>query len=192
MGLCSTYYFRSVPLFGGRLPGVGVPGGGVVGGVPLMAVEPAIASLVQSSWTLIHVDIDGIGRDFFARLFALMPEARRLFGFSNDPNFLTSRSLRVHAVAVLRTVGKFVAGLTDLKAFTPLLLRLGRSHAAAGVPVASFGVMRDVMLEVLGKRLGALWTPEVAAAWMAAFDTCAASIVANYTKGPALEAGENV
>ena len=147
-----------------------------------ITLEPTNVSIVQQSWVLVNQDLDSLGREFFTRIFARMPVARKLFGFHSDPNFLTSRSLRVHAIAVLRTIGKLVAGLTNLEAFTPVLLRLGRTHAAAGVPVESFGVMRGIMLELLAERLGDAWTPAVSRAWESAFDAIASSIMGYYPK----------
>ena len=152
-----------------------------------VAVAPSNVSLVQQSWLLVKNDLDPLGREVFVKLFARLPETQKLFGFQGDPNFLTSRSLRVHAVAVLRTIGKLVAGMTNLEAFTPVLLQLSRTHMALGVPIASFGAMRGALLEVLSERLGPHWTPEVDQAWESAFDAIVAAIKSDYPKEDAAQ-----
>ena len=204
MGICATYHFRSIggpsqpgsPLpaffstsrvtsFGSGIPVEGSSGGPRASASTInlgVAVAPSSVSLVQQSWMLVKNDLDAIGREVFTKLFARMPETRKLFGFQGDPNFLTSRSLRVHILALMRTVGKLVVGLTNLQAFAPVLSRLGSTHAALSVPAESFAAMRDIMLEALGERLGATWTPEVRQAWHSAFDAISTAIVAHYPK----------
>ena len=190
MGICATYHFRlantsqlDAPLSGsgaawGSSSGVRhAPAPHAGGGMASDAAGP-----IQQSWRLVKDDLGTLGREIFTRLFARLPETRDMFGFQGDANFLTSRSLRVHVLVLMRTVGKLVAGITDLAAFMPVLMRLGRTHATLGVPIASYDAMRDVMEEVLAERLGATWTPEVRQAWHSAFDAISTAIVAHYPK----------
>ena len=115
----------------------------------------------------------------------------RLFGFRDDPNWRTSRGIRVHAAAILRTVGRLIAGgAFNSEANLSALARLGKTHAARIVKPKHFLLFLERLLETLAARLGEQWTPDVALAWRTAVELCASTIVQNFpvssseTSGP--------
>ena len=59
---------------------------------------------VQRSWNVVKGDMDAIGQEFLSNMLEREPEMLRLFSFRDDPNWRTSRGLRIHAGAVMRMV----------------------------------------------------------------------------------------
>ena len=108
----------------------------------------------------------------------------RLFGFRDDPNWRTSRAIRVHAAAIIRTAGRLVAGgAFHTETSMSTLARLGKTHASRGVKPKYFLTFLDCLVEALAARLGALWTPDVALAWRTAAQLCT-STIAQSLSGP--------
>ena len=160
----------------------------IPGASPRGSDEPAVENAdsitavdVRRSWAAVKNHTEVIGRDFFERLFKARPDLLRLFGFRDDLTYLDCRGLRVHSTAVVRTVGRLLDGLHGLPALAPELRRLGRSHAAMGVPPSAFPTMRDCLMGALADHLGpAQWTAAASAAWLRAFDAVSSDIVHNY------------
>ena len=50
---------------------------------------------LQESWALVKGRMDAVGMSVLARLFVKQPERLKLFGFRDDPNYLSGRSLKV-------------------------------------------------------------------------------------------------
>ena len=83
----------------------------------------------------------------------------------------------MHGSLVIRTIGRIIESLEDLEAVMPTLERLGRSHAAMGVAPESLAALRECLMEALAESLGpANWSPEVEAAWRAAYDVISAAM----------------
>ena len=98
---------------------------------------------VQQSWNLVEAEMDALGVQLFLRLFERDPALLQLFPFRDDPGFIHCKSLKVHAQAVMRTVGKLVGGLTDLQSVMPLLRKLGKSHSANLIKAETFELLRE-------------------------------------------------
>lgn len=65
-----------------------------------------VSDAVLSSWAFVKDDIDLIGQRALVKLFVRDPPLLKLFGFRNDPDVLASRGLKMHASAIVRTIGK--------------------------------------------------------------------------------------
>ena len=142
-------------------------------------IDADVAAEVQRSLKALAAHSKVVGRAFFALFFARRPDLMRLFGFRNDPNFLQSRGLKVHAKAIMGLIGRAVRG--GVAPLLPELQRLGRRHLLSGVPHEAFEDMREAFLESLSGSLGSeLWTTGVEAAWRSVFDAIAAAIKGNY------------
>ena len=142
-------------------------------------IDADMAAEVQRSLKALTAHPEAVGRAFLALFFARRPDLMHLFDFRYDPNFLQSRTLKLHAKAIVGLIGRFVRG--GIKALLPELQRLGRRHLLSGVPQEAFEDMRECFLESLSGSLGSeMWTPGVAVAWRSVFDALAAAIKGNY------------
>mmetsp|Transcript_10698 Transcript_10698/g.26475 ORF Transcript_10698/g.26475 Transcript_10698/m.26475 type:complete len:153 (+) Transcript_10698:64-522(+) len=131
--------------------------------------------LVQDSWALVEKDLDAHGIKFFMRIFTIAPQAQGLFSFKDLPkeDLEKSPELAKHAGTVMRTVGKAVAGLSNLEALVPVLQKLGAAHAKYGVKPEHFPIVGEALLWTLEDGLGpaGAWTPEVKEAWTKTWET---------------------
>ncbi|WP_199487017.1 globin domain-containing protein [Actinomadura logoneensis] len=105
---------------------------------------------------------------FYGRLFTENPRLRTLF----PPAMDLQRDRLLHALTEL------VGGLDDPASVRPYLEHLGRSHRKFGVRPEHYPALRSALLATLRRFAGADWTFEAEAAWAAAFDTAAATMVA--------------
>lgn len=58
-------------------------------------------TLVQETWKLVAVDLQGNGIKFFHRIFELAPEVLNLFNFKEEGPESTGMGLKFHALKVL-------------------------------------------------------------------------------------------
>lgn len=105
---------------------------------------------------------------FYARLFELDPTLRALFGTDMDAQ---GRKL----MTALATVAD---GLTRPDRIVPVLRRIARRHVACGVRARHYATVGAALLETLEAGLGAAFTPEVRAAWTAAYGRVADTMMA--------------
>jgi nitric oxide dioxygenase len=70
---------------------------------------------------------------------------------------------------LMATLGFVVPGLTRLETIVPAAQALARQHAGFGVTEAQYGTVGAALLWTLGQGLGEGFTPEVEAAWSAAY-----------------------
>jgi hemoglobin-like flavoprotein len=64
-----------------------------------------------------------------------------------------------------------VNGLTNLEAILPAASALAQRHVGYGVKAGHYTPVGEALLWTLERGLGAQWTPELAAAWLAAYTT---------------------
>uniref|UniRef100_A0A7S1DV93 Globin domain-containing protein n=1 Tax=Hemiselmis andersenii TaxID=464988 RepID=A0A7S1DV93_HEMAN len=128
---------------------------------------------VQDSWRVVEKDLDTHGIKFFMRIFEIAPGALQLFSFRDVKDLEKSPELKKHASRVMGTVGKAVAGLTDVKTLIPVLQALGVQHSLYGVKGEHFPIVGEALLWTLEQGLGpaGLWTPEVKEAWTETWGT---------------------
>ena len=88
---------------------------------------------MQLSWSLVKGRMDAVGKSALVRLFTKQPDRLQLFGFHDDTNYVASRAFKMHAAAIMRTVGKVIDNMGNLVEVVPMLARLGRSHALLGI-----------------------------------------------------------
>ena len=116
-------------------------------------------ALVQQTWALAAPGADELARTFYARLFALDPDLRRLF----------TTSMAVQRRKLIATIGTAVDALYDLEAVVPILEALGRRHVGYGVRESDYATVGAALLWALGEHLGEGFTPEVEEAWTAVY-----------------------
>lgn len=97
---------------------------------------------------------------FYGRLFEAYPAVRPLF----------KGSLVKQGRKLVTMIGLAVTLLRDVEKLVPELEDLARRHVAYGARVERYGPVGEVLLYSLERCCGpALWTPEVAAAWLTAY-----------------------
>ena len=122
-------------------------------------MNPAQIKLVQESFAKVAPISERAAVIFYDRLFELAPQVRAMF-----PNDMTEQRKKLMA-----TLAVVVNGLTNLEAVLPAASALAKRHVAYGARPAHYPVVGGALLWTLEKGLGEAWTPDVAAAWTAAY-----------------------
>ena len=117
------------------------------------------ADIVQSTWRAVLPVGDTFAELFYGRLFAVDPGLRRLF---RDDLLEQGRNL----TAMLSVAA---ANLAKPERIRLALRQLGQRHAAYGVEPKDFRTVEDALLFALEHALIDVFTPEVKAAWQAAY-----------------------
>jgi len=133
-----------------------------------MAVSAADVRKIQDSLPKIREQIAPASSSFYENLFAIAPELRALFrGDLNDQG--------MRFMATLATIADL---LDDPETLGPELESLARAHAGIGVRAAHFAPMGSALMVTLGETLGPAFTPDLHAAWRAAYDNFAGEMIA--------------
>jgi len=130
---------------------------------------------ILKTWRHIEKDMDTHAVTFYKNMIENRPEITQLFVNRNEYGFLpedSEQGLKRHSIDVMVMIGHAVAGLNDLESIEHELKELAERHAKYGVELEHFPIMGDALLKTLELELGDKWTPEVKAAWVAAYDTC--------------------
>jgi class 3 adenylate cyclase len=148
----------------------------------LQAVLDTVAR-VQASGTLLLADLQAHAAVMSGALVAEAPEVLTAVRSKNgraltDPSMVPV--LVAHQATLLRLVGSAVSGTRDWDGeLAPTLLRCGRMHARFSDTIREFyPPCGRAMMSTLRGALGEACTPEVAAAWEAAFAFVATHMVA--------------
>jgi hemoglobin-like flavoprotein len=117
--------------------------------------------LVQESFAKVARISEKAAVIFYDRLFEVAPAVRAMF-----PDDMTEQ--RKKLMTMLDAV---VNGLSNLESILPVASALAKRHAGYGAKPEHYPVVGSTLLWTLEKGLGAAWTPDVAAAWTAAYGT---------------------
>lgn len=79
---------------------------------------------------------------------------------------------------LMAAIGLVVGSLRDMERIAPVLATLGAQHAGHGVAEAQDGTVGAALLWTLRQGLGEAFTPEVDAAWAAAYGAVAGAMQA--------------
>jgi hemoglobin-like flavoprotein len=124
-------------------------------------MTPSQVKLVQDSFAKVAPIADQAAEIFYDRLFEVAPAVRSLF----HGDMAEQRRRLVATLAVV------VNGLGDLPSVLPAASALAKRHVGYGVRPEHYAVVGEALLWTLARGLGEQWTPEVAAAWTAAYGT---------------------
>jgi nitric oxide dioxygenase len=72
---------------------------------------------------------------------------------------------------LMATLAVVVNGLSDLDSVLPAASALAKRHVAYGAKPAHYPIVGGALLWTLEQGLGEAWTPDVVAAWTAAYGT---------------------
>ena len=125
-------------------------------------------TLVKTSFASIGLVADAVATRFYARLFALDPALRALF----------QSDMREQPRKFMQMLAAVVDGLDRPAMIVEEVAALGQRHASYGVLAEHYLIVEEALLWALAEELGERWTPEVAAAWRAAYALLAATMEA--------------
>ncbi len=124
-------------------------------------MNPAQIKLVQDSFAKVAPISEQAAVLFYNRLFEVAPAVKAMF-----PADLTEQRKKL-----MGTLAVVVNGLSNLESILPAASALAKRHINYGAKPEHYPVVGGVLLWTLEKGLGKAWTPEVAAAWTAAYGT---------------------
>ena len=124
-------------------------------------MTPDQVRLVQQSFSKVAPIADQAAIVFYDRLFDVAPAVKALF-----PADLTEQRKKLMA-----TLAAVVNGLSNIESILPAASALAVRHVAYGARAEHYPAVGGALLWTLQEGLGEAWTPEVAAAWTAAYGT---------------------
>jgi nitric oxide dioxygenase len=130
-------------------------------------MTPDQVQLVQTTFALVEPIADEAAALFYGRLFELAPDVRALF----------PEDMAEQRTALMRTLAAVVKGLDAPDQIVPAVQRLGARHAGYGAEPGHYPVVGEALLWTLAQGLGEAFTPEVAAAWTAAYELLATTMI---------------
>jgi hemoglobin-like flavoprotein len=129
-------------------------------------MTPEQIQLVRTSFAAVAPIAEQAGLMFYNRLFTIDPSLRPLF---KDDITEQSRTL-------MRMIAVAVGGIDNLDTIVPAVRALGVRHAGYGVTPAHYDTVATALLWTLDQGLGDSFTPEVEAAWVAAYTLLATTM----------------
>ena len=123
-------------------------------------MTPEEKELVQSSFSQVALISDLAASLFYDRLFELDPELRLLF----------KGDMREQERRLMQMLGVIVTRLDNLDMLIPTVQALGSRHAGYGVTEEHYETVGRALIDTLETGLGSKFTPNVRAAWTAAYD----------------------
>src|SRR5258707_2858185 len=124
-------------------------------------MTPDQVKLVQESFAKVVPISETAAVLFYDRLFEIAPSVRAMF-----PDDMSEQRKKLMA-----TLAVVVNGLTNLEAVLPAASALAKRHVNYGAKAEHYPVVGGALLFTLEKGLGEAWTPDLAAAWTAAYGT---------------------
>ncbi len=149
------------PACGCQTPAVRSSDGSQDGRAPL---NPA---LVKESFAHIEPVADKAMAYFYGRLFAANPELRALFPLAMDRQ----------RDRFFRALAKLVWSLDCPEELTAFVQQLGRDHRRFGVTARHYPEFMNALAATVREFTGPSWSGDVAAAWQAALDMVAATML---------------
>ena len=138
-------------------------------------MTPEQVKSVQESFAKVAPIADQAAALFYNRLFEIAPEVKPLF--RGD---MTEQGRKLMA-----TLAVVVNGLSNLEAILPAASALAKRHVAYGVKPGHYTPVGEALLWTLERGLGAQWTPDLAAAWGAAYTTLSGFMIGEAYGQPA-------
>jgi hemoglobin-like flavoprotein len=125
-------------------------------------------ALVRRTWHSIEPHAAVVAKMFYERLFGLDRSLRTWF-----PSDMSEQKHKL-----MGTLAQVVSALDDMSILMPRLEALGRAHMRLGVETQHYQTVGSALLGTLEIGLAEDWTPEVEAAWKAAYTALAGAMQA--------------
>ena len=124
-------------------------------------MTPDQVKAIQDSFKLVAPISEQAAALFYGRLFEIAPDVKPLF----------RGDMAEQGRKLMATLAVVVNGLADLDSILPAASALAKRHVAYGVVPGHYAQVGEALVWTLERGLGAHWTPELAAAWTAAYTT---------------------
>ncbi|MBR0795845.1 hemin receptor [Bradyrhizobium jicamae] len=124
-------------------------------------MTPDQVKLVQESFAKVAPISEQAAVIFYDRLFEVAPAVKAMF-----PADMSEQRRKLMA-----TLAVVVNGLSNLPSILPAASALAKRHVDYGARPEHYPVVGGALLWTLETGLGDAWTPDVAAAWTAAYGT---------------------
>lgn len=132
-----------------------------------MAISEDQLDLLRASMRLVNARRPLMSAIFYERLFEIEPGFRRLF----------SGDLLAQTDKVMFALGAVLGQIHDIEACREMTRELAIRHVGYGVQAGDYAKAGDAVLMTLSEVLEAEWSPELEAAWRAAYDRIATAMV---------------
>ena len=129
-------------------------------------MTPEQVALVKTSFAAVAPIAEQAGLMFYDRLFTIDPSLRPLF----------KGDIAEQSRTLMKMIAVAVGGLDKLDTIVPAVQALGVRHAGYGVIPAHYDTVATALLWTLRQGLGDGFTPEVEAAWVAAYTLLATTM----------------
>ena len=141
-------------------------------------MTPEQVKLVQQSFAKVAPISETAAVLFYDRLFEVAPAVKAMF-----PADMTEQRRKL-----MMMLAAVVNGLGDLPSILPAASALAKRHVGYGAKAEHYPVVGAALLWTLEKGLGDGWTPDVAAAWTAAYGTLSGFMISEaYGRSEAAE-----
>jgi hemoglobin-like flavoprotein len=124
-------------------------------------MTPDQITLVQQSFARVAPISETAAVLFYDRLFEIAPSVVPMF----------PADMKEQRKKLMATLAIVVGGLSNLETVLPAASALAKRHVSYGAKAEHYPVVGAALLWTLEKGLGDGWTPDVAAAWTAAYGT---------------------
>jgi hemoglobin-like flavoprotein len=130
-------------------------------------MTPEQVALIQGSFGKVAPIAEQAAALFYGRLFEIAPEVKPLF----------RGDMKEQGRKLMGTLAVVINGLGNLESILPAASTLAKNHVAYGVKAEHYAPVGAALLWTLERGLGSDWTPELAAAWTAAYTTLSGYMV---------------
>ncbi len=124
-------------------------------------MDDAQITAIQDSFKKVVPIADVAAGLFYDRLFEIAPEVKPMF----------TGDISEQGKKLMTTLGVVVNGLRDLDMVVPAAQALAVKHVDYGVKPEHYAPVGEALIYTLDKGLGEAFTPDLRAAWIAAYTT---------------------
>ncbi len=124
-------------------------------------MDDAQITAIQDSFKKVVPIADVAAGLFYDRLFEIAPEVKPMF----------TGDISEQGKKLMTTLGVVVNGLRDLDMVVPAAQALAVKHVDYGVKPEHYAPVGEALIYTLDKGLGEAFTPDLKAAWIAAYTT---------------------
>ncbi|HMQ31487.1 MAG TPA: globin domain-containing protein [Chloroflexaceae bacterium] len=122
-------------------------------------MDRAQITLVRASFNRLSPNAAALAARFYSRLFELDPALRPLF----------HGDMAKQGLKLMTTLQLAIGALDDVARIVPALEHLARTHLGYGVRDEHYATVGAALLDALADAEGAAFSPELRAAWAAAY-----------------------
>jgi hemoglobin-like flavoprotein len=122
-------------------------------------MTPDQIKAIQESFKKVAPISDQAAALFYGRLFEIAPQVKPLF----------RGDMAEQGRKLMATLAVVVNGLSNLESILPAASALAKRHVGYGVTASNYTPVGAALLWTLERGLGDAWTPDLAAAWGAAY-----------------------